>query len=361
MAKPFIPDPDDVSASYPANVFIPWPVLDKSAGYAQITETFTWPGAANDYTIRLDYGILQQVAATIMDTTTSTQLLPVRWTDSPGPNEVAVNFDRGLLRVHPTRATNGGSAQYRPIGTVIDAQFLMQLQREVAAAQTGVDNGVELPINISDVDDLQGELNGLDSDISDLADAVAGKQNGHAQLTALAALATNGLVARTAANTVAARTITGTANEITVANGNGVSGNPTLSAAANLARLNTAQTWTARQSFGRIAHTGLSPAHREIGSNASVTINDYSLGLNAESNLTLTLPLASAVEVGTTFEIYNLQTHGSYITTINTATGTDYLVFDTSVVNSFVFNRSITGTLLIRKYFTGAWAVIRCY
>lgn len=39
----------------------------------------------------------------------------------------------------------------------------------------------------------------------------------------------NGILARTALNTVSGRTITGTANEITLANGDGVSGNPTIS------------------------------------------------------------------------------------------------------------------------------------
>lgn len=44
----------------------------------------------------------------------------------------------------------------------------------------------------------------------------------------------NGIVAKTAANTSANRTITGTANQITVTNGDGVSGNPTLSFPTNM-------------------------------------------------------------------------------------------------------------------------------
>lgn len=50
-----------------------------------------------------------------------------------------------------------------------------------------------------------------------------------ADLAAVAGLSANGLIARTGAGTAAARTLTGTANEITVTNGDGVSGNPTLS------------------------------------------------------------------------------------------------------------------------------------
>jgi len=55
-----------------------------------------------------------------------------------------------------------------------------------------------------------------------------------ADLDAVAALNSTGLAVRTGANTWAQRSIAGTANEITATNGDGVSGNPTLSLPASL-------------------------------------------------------------------------------------------------------------------------------
>jgi len=55
-------------------------------------------------------------------------------------------------------------------------------------------------------------------------------QEANAQLTSLSNLATSGLVTRTAANTLTARTLAGTTDQITVTNGDGVAGNPTIAA-----------------------------------------------------------------------------------------------------------------------------------
>lgn len=59
-------------------------------------------------------------------------------------------------------------------------------------------------------------------------------------LTAIAALTTTGIIARTAADTYSARTITGTAGNVTVTNGDGVSGAPTLSLPTALTSINSA-------------------------------------------------------------------------------------------------------------------------
>lgn len=49
-----------------------------------------------------------------------------------------------------------------------------------------------------------------------------------ADLSALAGVSSNGLLVRTGAGTASARTLTGTANKVTVTNGDGAAGNPTL-------------------------------------------------------------------------------------------------------------------------------------
>jgi hypothetical protein len=69
---------------------------------------------------------------------------------------------------------------------------------------------------------------------SELDTVAAAKQNLDATLTALAAYNTAGLLTQTASDTFTGRTLTGTANQLTVTNGDGVAGNPTVSLPADV-------------------------------------------------------------------------------------------------------------------------------
>lgn len=67
-----------------------------------------------------------------------------------------------------------------------------------------------------------------ESQVTNLVSDLAGKQPLDGDLTAVAGLSTTGLIARTAANAMTTRTITGTAANISVTDGDGVAANPTI-------------------------------------------------------------------------------------------------------------------------------------
>lgn len=73
-------------------------------------------------------------------------------------------------------------------------------------------------------------LGGVTSSVQDQIDSL---QESDSDLSAISSLATTGLIARTGTGTAATRTITGTTDQVTVTNGDGVSGNPTLSISEN--------------------------------------------------------------------------------------------------------------------------------
>lgn len=131
-------------------------------------------------------------------------------------------------------------------------------------------------------------------------------------LNAIAALSTTGLATRTAANTWALRTITGTANEITATNGDGVSGNPTLSLPSSL-------TFTGKTVTGG---TYSSPALTTptLGVATATSINKVAITAPASSatltipdGVTLTGPASSgtAMTLGNTETVTGVKTFGS--------------------------------------------------
>jgi len=73
------------------------------------------------------------------------------------------------------------------------------------------------------------ELGYINTLSSNAQTQISAKQASDATLTAIAAYNTNGILTQTAADTFTGRTITGTSNEISLSNGDGVSGNPTIS------------------------------------------------------------------------------------------------------------------------------------
>lgn len=76
--------------------------------------------------------------------------------------------------------------------------------------------------------DVQAAIEELDTEKATTA-SVSAKQDSDADLTAISALSSTGILSRTGAGTYSERTITGTADQITVTNGSGAAGNPTLS------------------------------------------------------------------------------------------------------------------------------------
>jgi hypothetical protein len=116
--------------------------------------------------------------------------------------------------------------------------------------------------------------------------ALDAKQALDAELTAIAGLSSDGLIAKTGAGTAAVRTITGTSNEITLTNGSGVSGNPTVS-------LPTALTFTGKTvtggTFSGPTITGTVPGSATFSGNPTFSGN-VTLSGSVRTSTTVTVP-----------------------------------------------------------------------
>lgn len=105
------------------------------------------------------------------------------------------------------------------VGTASSARIVINADTIDLATVTDSGTGTFLKIARDTYGRVTGTTAVLAADISGLLDA---------DLTAIAALATNGVLVRTGTSTWATRTITGTAGRIGVTNGDGVSGAPTV-------------------------------------------------------------------------------------------------------------------------------------
>lgn len=116
------------------------------------------------------------------------------------------------------------------------------------------------------------------------ARASIGAQAQDVELDALAAVSSNGLLARTGAGTASARTITGTTDKITVTNGNGVSGDPTITLPDALSLVNPSVSTLLTLAGGQAKF----PA-TQVPSADPNTLDDYEEG-NFTPTITFTTP-----------------------------------------------------------------------
>lgn len=133
-----------------------------------------------------------------------------------------------------TNGNDAGGLTIENLGDPVnpqDAVTSSYLENSTGLAQVLVRDNSAGGLPIKDLD-VPVDLN--DAATKDYVDDLGGtKQNLDSDLTAIAGLSSTGIITRTGSGTAATRTITGTANQITVTNGDGVSGNPTIAIATN--------------------------------------------------------------------------------------------------------------------------------
>jgi hypothetical protein len=182
--------------------------------------------------------------------------------------------------------------------------------------------------------------------------------------------ASSGMLAETATNTYAARTITGTASQIDVSNGNGVSGNPTISidsgyvGQTSITTLGTISTgtWNGSIITGTYGGTGVNNGSDTItlGGNISTAGSFTTSGANALTLTTtgstnVTLPVTGTLITNSVATLSSLSSVGTITTgtwsaqvqdytEINTAasTGTSYTI---NIANGNVFSLTLTGNV----------------
>lgn len=176
-----------------------------------------------------------------------------------------------------TSVGGSGSTVTLPIAESDVTSLVSDLAGKAASVHTHV---------IADVTSLQSTLDGkapivhthAEADVTNLVSDLAAKQGLDATLTALAAYNTNGLVAQTASDTFAGRTLTAGSSKVAVSNGDGVSGNPTVDVTeANLTVSNLGGTLAiGHGGTGQTAKTAAFDALSPVTTRGDLVIRDAS-------------------------------------------------------------------------------------
>lgn len=166
-----------------------------------------------------------------------------------------------------------------------------------------------------------------------------GAQPVSAELTAVAALSSTGIIVRTATGAYAPRTLVGPAAGIVVTNGSGIAGNPTIALADDLAAIEGLAT------FGFAVRTAASTwVTRTVAVAARLTISNPD-GVAGNPTIDLGVSGIAAGRInGIDFDVYGRATGGTNITNLNTP-GSTLLNEETgaNVLGTPVYSSSATG------------------
>lgn len=143
------------------------------------------------------------------------------------------------------------------IGTASSARIVINADNIDLATVTNSATGTFQKLTIDTYGRVTGTTAVVSSDITALLDA---------DLNAIAALSGTGIAVRTAADTWAQRTITGTAGRLVVTNGDGVAGNPALDLVSGIATPGTYTSVTV-DTYGRVT------------AGSTVTISQFTISL----------------------------------------------------------------------------------
>jgi len=217
-------------------------LLASNAAYAQDT----------GYFVRVSCDTLTPVAnATVCLQTTTTGgraagsiyvwdgtqwVAPTGGSGTPGAPDTGVQFNNaGVLAGDAGMTYNAAANILTVTGDVV-----------VAGQSVCLESGANCPLTVGEVDPVVAAINGIvksNGKVISAATAGVDYEAADSDLAALANNATNGIWARTGAGTGAARTITGSGG-ISVADGDGVAGNPVISPGADMVKRNQANTYS---------------------------------------------------------------------------------------------------------------------